>query len=362
MTKKGIVRRYFPGGNTCKGFFSYYDNILGQEEAKRIIVIKGGPGVGKSSFMKKIGKEMEEKGFDVEYHHCSSDNSSIDGVVFPKIGVALLDGTAPHIVDPKNPGAVDEIIHLGDYWDEEKMMENKIEILKINSEVGRSFKRAYGYLAAAKGVYDNIEITMNELLDKMKANKIIKQLTTEIFGRITYGEKLGKERHLFGSAITPDGVKDHIETLVNSNEMVFVLKGKYDFADSLILKRLGMIAVDKGYNVEYLHNHFVPEKVDHIIIRDISVTITNSPKLNNPSFKYVDVDSCLNLDLLKKREMELIKDLERFEELINIAIDNIKYAKKNHDILEKYYIPSMDFDAVDQLREKTIIRILRWAE
>lgn len=38
---------------------------------------------------------MVEKGFDVEYHHCSSDNNSVDGVVFPQVGVAFIDGTAP---------------------------------------------------------------------------------------------------------------------------------------------------------------------------------------------------------------------------------------------------------------------------
>ncbi|NLL04572.1 MAG: ATPase [Clostridiaceae bacterium] len=93
---KGKIRHMFLGGNTSQGFFSYYDYILSQEEATRIICIKGGPGVGKSTFMKKIGKEMEDRGYDVEYMHCSSDNNSIDGVVIPAIKVALLDGTAPH--------------------------------------------------------------------------------------------------------------------------------------------------------------------------------------------------------------------------------------------------------------------------
>ena len=46
MSKKGIIKHVFPGGNTTKGFYSYYDYILGQEEATRIICIKGGPGVG----------------------------------------------------------------------------------------------------------------------------------------------------------------------------------------------------------------------------------------------------------------------------------------------------------------------------
>ncbi len=93
---KGRIRHMFPGGNTPQGFFSYYQYILGQEEATRIFVIKGGPGVGKSTFMKKIGFAMLENGYDVEFMHCSSDNNSLDGVVIPSVGVALLDGTAPH--------------------------------------------------------------------------------------------------------------------------------------------------------------------------------------------------------------------------------------------------------------------------
>ena len=91
----GKLRRVYPGGNTSVGFYSYYDYIL-PSDARRIMVIKGGPGVGKSTFMKKIGKEMLDRGYDVEFHHCSSDNNSIDGVVIPAAQVAMIDGTAPH--------------------------------------------------------------------------------------------------------------------------------------------------------------------------------------------------------------------------------------------------------------------------
>ncbi len=107
------IKRMFPGGNTSEGFVSYYDYII-ENDANRIFVVKGGPGTGKSSMMKKVAKEMLERGYDVEYHHCSSDNNSIDGIVIPQLKVAMIDGTAPHVVDPKHPGAVDEIIHLGD--------------------------------------------------------------------------------------------------------------------------------------------------------------------------------------------------------------------------------------------------------
>ena len=39
-------RHLFPGGNTSKGFYSLYRYVLSQDDAKRILCIKGGPGTG----------------------------------------------------------------------------------------------------------------------------------------------------------------------------------------------------------------------------------------------------------------------------------------------------------------------------
>jgi hypothetical protein len=87
----------FPGGNTAYGFYSFYHHLI-PDDSNKIFMIKGGPGVGKASFMKRIGEELRERGLDVEHHHCSSDPRSLDGVALQKEGIALLDGTAPHRV------------------------------------------------------------------------------------------------------------------------------------------------------------------------------------------------------------------------------------------------------------------------
>lgn len=56
-----MARYLFPGGNTALGFFSFYDHILPEEETRRMIISKGGPGVGKSTFMRRIGAALAER-------------------------------------------------------------------------------------------------------------------------------------------------------------------------------------------------------------------------------------------------------------------------------------------------------------
>ena len=88
------VRRYFLGANTAKGFFSVYEDFCKPDSGNFLYVIKGGPGCGKSSFMKKIGKAAEDAGLDVEYVLCSADPDSLDGVLIPTWHVGYADGTS----------------------------------------------------------------------------------------------------------------------------------------------------------------------------------------------------------------------------------------------------------------------------
>ena len=55
----GKTRKMFPGGNTANGFYSFFDYII-PNDVNRIFCLKGGPGVGKSSFMKKWLKNLQK--------------------------------------------------------------------------------------------------------------------------------------------------------------------------------------------------------------------------------------------------------------------------------------------------------------
>ena len=90
--------QYFLGANAPTGFYSLYDHLIPPERARAVYILKGGPGCGKSTLMRKIGAWAEEAGLDTEYILCSGDPDSLDAVILPTLAVAIVDGTAPHVV------------------------------------------------------------------------------------------------------------------------------------------------------------------------------------------------------------------------------------------------------------------------
>ena len=94
------ITNFFAGANSGDGFRNLFSQITDLEDTYDLMVLKGGPGVGKNTFMREIGRTMEAAGTPVEYLWCSGDPESLDGVVLPEIRCAVVDGTAPHGTAP----------------------------------------------------------------------------------------------------------------------------------------------------------------------------------------------------------------------------------------------------------------------
>lgn len=351
-------RHLFPGGNTSKGFYSFYRYILSQEDANRIICIKGGPGTGKSSFMKKIGKHFGEMGYSIEYHHCSSDNTSLDGVVIKELKVALLDGTSPHIVDPINPGAVDEILNLGVALDSNELYKNKKEIIKVNKEIRKSFKRAYRFLGAAKSIHEDWSILNSESLNNFAVSDLIETIFLSLpidSSKIGYGN----DRHIFSTAFTPNGIISFNEDLSKEVENLIVIKGGPGLAKTEILRKIGSKLQKAGYFVEYLHDPFIPERIENILVPEASIGIFTSNEISNityPSVTYNMCDLC-NKSALTEKANEILYDEKQFNVLVSKALSCIKNSKALHDQLESYYISAMNFSIVDNFYNEIVKKI-----
>lgn len=356
------IKNYYAGGNTFLGFYSLYEDIF--RGLKRLYIIKGGPGTGKSSLMRSIGFETNEKGYDIEFFHCSSDNDSLDGLIIPGLGVGIVDGTAPHIVDPKYPGAVDKIINLGEYWDENNLRQQKSSIIRINNEISDNFKMAYKNLNDAKIIHDEWEEIYLSAMDFTKADSITQNLLSSIFDEALVNESNPSIRKLFFGAATPLGAVNFIENITGDINKRYIVKGRPGSGKSTMMKKVGKRAEELGLSVEYFPCGFDPHSLDMVIIPALSIAVLDgtSPHVINSSRSNDEVIDmyklCIDNDIEKSKENELRTIEQRYKLKMTIATNYIKEAKRLHDLLEKYYIESMDFIKVEKKKKELIEEIL----
>jgi Cdc6-like AAA superfamily ATPase len=269
------------------------------------------------------------------------------------------------VVDPKLPGAVDEIIHLGDYWDENGLRARRKEIREANEQVGRCFARAYRFLRAAQAVYDDWETLNRQAMDYARANQKAAALLDQILAARPVSSRLGRDRHLFASAITPDGLMNYVDTIIGPMPRKYVIQGEPGTGKSYLLKKIATAALERGLDVELYHCPLNPEKVEHVVIPALGVALTKSIEPHTwrpaPEDIIVDMNECLNAKTVANNRAAMT-DCERlFGQLFSQAISCIHDAKATHDLMEAYYIPCMDFEKITEVRERTLQRILGYA-
>lgn len=368
-------RHYFPGNNTPQGFFSYYDQILGQREAKRIICLKGGPGTGKSTLIRTVGETFLELGEDVDFLHCSADESSLDGVVLHGKKVAVIDGTAPHIIDPKSPGAVDRIINLGEHWNEDGIKDKKGEIIDLSEESSGWYKVCYNYLNAAKSVYRSLESIYHDAIESSELYQVVANIIGEEYEGYDISIRPGKLRKLFASAITASGTIHYLESLLSGFpgreepwKRIYLINTPIGYGNRSFLSIITEGAIYRGLDVEAYYCAMCPEdKIEHLLIPELGigfVTVNSyhdldpwELQLENTELLLIDAGDYMDSGYLERIGKVILALEEDYHRLIQKGIFYLEKAKKIHKQVEERYIPHMNFGELNILTERMIEEI-----
>ena len=139
---------FFLGATTPAGFKGYFEPLR-HEPGMQMYLIKSGPGCGKSTLMKRLARAAEQRGELTQRIHCASDPDSLDGVILPGQHRAIVDATAPHVVEPDAPGADEVVVSLYHTIDAEKLHQCTDEVKALFARNALLRSRAARYIASA---------------------------------------------------------------------------------------------------------------------------------------------------------------------------------------------------------------------
>ena len=364
---RGKMKGMYPGNNTYQGFHSFFDQIVAPD-ANKVFILESGPGIGIPSFMRKIGYAMLDRGFDVEFHWCSSDPNTLDALYIPSIDVGLIDATAPHAIEPKNPGAVEEIIHLGDYWDEEKVRSIRKPVIELTREIKHCFDRAHGYLKAAKICLDQWEsfYAATGVLDVGGLNELANEIIDGMFRGRKGSHQPPRHRHLFATAITPEGPRNHLSTIVGPLRRRILISGEPGTGKSTLLNKATEYAFNHGFDAEVYHCALIPERVDHLVIPELSAAVVTSAPPHVVEPLPGDLVYSTNRYVNGARVERYLGQVADAKSLYNVtfraAVWYVAQSKKVRDELRDHYLPHIDFNAMDKKCQETLERILNIAK
>ncbi|GGG71799.1 hypothetical protein GCM10010918_29300 [Paenibacillus radicis (ex Gao et al. 2016)] len=174
-------RHLFFGAATPRGAYDFIQSLTVQLE--RRIFIKGRAGSGKSTLLKKLASAAEQNGIEVQVFHCGFDPNSLDMLIFPKLGTAIFDSTAPHEYFPDRDG--DETLDMytraiAPGTDEAYAA----EIADIKSRYSAKMKEATSHLAEAEAIDSQIKAYYVAATDFSVVEKIQLELESELNGLI----------------------------------------------------------------------------------------------------------------------------------------------------------------------------------
>lgn len=362
MTTEPQVR-YFLGSNSPKGFYSLHHQLLDPAEAECVFILKGGPGCGKTHLMKRVAEHAEASGLSVEYIACAGDPESLDAIRIPGKKAAVIDGTAPHVVEPKYPGLIEHYVNLERFYDPKGLAPLRGEIMERAGDMKNCYNRAFRCLRAASEIEQDIRSvlltqTLEERMMKRARGIAVRELKSSGKGRQT---KPGAVRQRFLSGITHAGTVCFFETADAQCKRVYELSDSYGLAH-LMLSSLLTSAVEAGYDVVACPSPTAPDRLEHLLIPDLSLAFVTSsaamPYGRRPA-RHIRLDAMADGELLRRCKPKL-----RFSKKISAAlteevVTSLKQAKTAYDALEELYKPHMDFDGVRETAEELSEKLLK---
>ncbi len=341
---------FFLGANAPKGYYSRFDQLFTASPKGRCFLLKGGPGTGKSTLLKKIAAVLNERGLSTELIYCSADTNSLDAIITEDGTFTALDATSPHSVEPKYPGAYETTVNLSDCWNEEILREHADKIAALFDKNRRLHEEARRYISSAATLLEEAAKLAAEQINPDKITKTALNICQREFGKQSTCQ--GSEKLRFLSAVTDKGVFVFNETAKLLCKKIYVIEDETGACSKIFLSTVRKAALEHGLDIIVCKCPVFPaEKTEHIFIPKLGLGFMTNNKRHNlkvPAYRTIHSRRFGEKPKDASKRLHLRFALKEASRLINEAALCVKEAKQVHDELEAQYIPTMDFSKVDE--------------
>ena len=324
MVNTNNISRFFAAANGYDGFRSSFDQVFNPSNFRKLYVIKGGPGTGKSTLMKRISGRFSDSA-EITEIYCSSDTKSLDGVIIKKgnVKIGIVDGTSPHTVEAIYPGAVEQIVNLGDSFDYNALAIRSNRIIELNEIKKVFYRKAYSALNIAGLIYNYIDdfIAINNTYRKAES------LIADIIGSLKMTETKKENNTFLVGAFCKDGYV----FIENSTEKELISISGDGVSEYIFMSKLKEILDKNGVIKRVFSSAFSKELFDCIETEEYIFTLRHDESR---------IDSTVVID--RSDEYKRLKKI--YDDVIDEAKCAFQNSSQYHFELEDIYSSCISFE------------------
>lgn len=345
----------FLGANSASGFYSLYSQLL-SGRFDDLLILKGGPGCGKSTFMRTLAQELAPVVPQQIHVPCSGDPDSLDAVLFPTLRAAVVDGTSPHALEPTYAVACERVVDLTQFYDIARTKEKRAEIMLLTDSYRACYRDAYRALRACGEVSRQ---RCGIACAGADQDKLARRAAGILSRELREGKGNGKADEAFLGGLTHKGDVCLFDTVTALCPRVYELYDPYGLAAALLSAALERAAAC-GERALACRDADDPKRLRHLLIpsRGLAfVTADERTPFPGKSYRRIRFDTMAeqNLSRAQKARLRFLRHVE--QTLRDEAQQRLHDAKSTHDALEETCHPFVDFAAVTALAQKEADRL-----
>ena len=155
---------------------------------------------------------------------------------------------------------------------------------------------------------------------------------------------------------------------------VYIINSPIGVSAGSLLGIFAESAMYRGFDVE---EYFCPmkpqDKMEHLLVPELGIAFISVNKYHdlepwelweeeneatiNIEIVHIDMNDMIDSKKLENVSAHIFENTKDMDNLLQKGIEYLKLAKENHDKLESFYIPNMDFKKVESLLYEIIAKI-----